>query len=596
MRNLVRLFHEVKRYWRVLTLIVFLTACTAGLGLPGPLIVRYLVDNLVARKPFPIHLFFFAYVGVSLASSIVGAGLSLTVTYLGQRFKYDMRRKLYAHMQTLSLGFFEKNQTGKLMSNITNDVATLDQLISGGFVTLVSDLVTLLAVLIIVFKMNWYLALWSLLVFPLYVVNYLMHIGKIKQRADEIREERDIMLGDLQERLAGALVVKSYAKERYEVRQFAGQNRSLLELNVNQGMLGTRLWTLAEFIGSGLGIAIIMLIGGRQVMAGHLSPGSLIAFVSFITGYLYGPILRLIQINDQIARTNAALSRIFYTLDTEPNIKDKPDAVELPTIKGDVEYRRVWFEYEPGQPVIKGVNLHVKPGQMVAFVGQSGSGKTTMINLLSRHYDVTDGAILVDGYDIRDVRLASLRRQVGVVIQETILFNTTIRENIRYGRLEATDEEVEEAARAANIAHVIEALPKGYETRIGEEGIKLSGGEKQRIAIARAILSDPRILVLDEATSALDSETETLIQEALDRLMQGRTSFVIAHRLSTIVKADMIVVMEKGEIKEAGSHLELLETGGIYAGLYTQQFKVALDQQKADAAAHPGLSEAPAQA
>ncbi len=581
MRNLLRLFHEVKRYWRVLMLIVFLTACTAGLGLPGPLIIRYLVDHLVARKPFNIALFFAAYVGVSVASSLVGAALSLTVTYLGQRFKYDMRRKLYGHMQTLSLGFFEKNQTGKLMSNITNDVATLDQLISGGFVTLVSDLVTLCAVLIIVFRMNWYLALWSLSVFPLYIVNYLLHIGKIKQRADEIREERDIMLGDLQEKLAGALVVKSYAKERYEVRQFVGQNRNLLELNVNQGMLGTRLWTLAEFIGSGLGVAIIMLIGGRQVMAGHLTPGSLIAFVSFITGYLYGPILRLIQLNDQIARTNAALTRIFGTLDTEPNIKDRPDAIELPTIQGAVRFNRVWFEYEPGQPVIKGVSLDVKPGQMVALVGQSGSGKTTMINLLSRHYDVTDGAITIDGYDIRSVQLASLRRQVGVVIQETVLFNTTIRENIRYGRLEATDEEVEEAARAANVAHVIEALPKGYDTRIGEEGIKLSGGEKQRIAIARAILSDPRILVLDEATSALDSETETLIQEALDRLMKGRTSFVIAHRLSTIVKADIIVVMEKGEIKESGSHTELLARGGIYAALYTQQFKVALEEQQA---------------
>lgn len=573
MRNLIRLFHEIRRYWGVLLLVFLLTGCTAALGLPGPLIIRNLVDHLVARKPFNILLYFFLpYVGIAVASSLVGTALSLSVTYLGQRFKYDMRRKLYSHMQKLPLAFFEKNQTGKLMSNITNDVATLDQLISGGFVTLVSDLVTLCAVLFIVFRMNAHLALWSLAVFPLYIANYLLHIGKIKQRAEEIREERDIMLGDLQEKLAGALVVKSYAKERWEVRQFVGQTRNL-----------TRLWTLAEFIGSGLGIAIIMMVGGRQVIQGHLTPGSLIAFISFITGYLYGPILRLIQLNDQIARTNAALTRIFATLDTEPNIKDKPDAVELPVIKGAVRFNRVWFEYEPGQPVIKGVSLDVQPGQMVALVGQSGSGKTTMINLLSRHYDVTDGAITIDGYDIRDVKLSSLRRQVGVVIQETILFNTTIRENIRYGRLEATDEEVEEAARAANIHHVIEALPKGYETRIGEEGIKLSGGEKQRIAIARAILSDPRILVLDEATSALDSETETLIQEALDRLMQGRTSFVIAHRLSTIVKADIIVVMEKGEIKEAGSHHELLARGGIYAGLYTQQFKVALEEQRAGA-------------
>jgi ABC-type multidrug transport system, ATPase and permease components len=294
---------------------------------------------------------------------------------------------------------------------------------------------------------------------------------------------------------------------------------------------------------------------------------------------MYGPILRLIQMNDMIARTNAALERIFHTLDTKPAIVDKPDAIEMPPIIGKVEFDNVWFEYEPGQPVLKGIQLTVEPGEMVALVGQSGSGKTTMVNLLQRNYDVTAGAIRIDGIDIREVQLKSLRRQIGVVIQETILFNTTIMENIRYGRLDATDEEVYEAARAANIHHVIEALPNGYETRIGEEGVKLSGGEKQRVAIARAILSNPRILILDEATSALDSETEVLIQEALERLMQGRTSFVIAHRLSTIVKANKIVVMEKGEIKEVGTHEQLLAYGGIYANLYQQQFRVALEAQ-----------------
>lgn len=582
MRNLTRLMREVLPYWRVMLLICVLTFITAGLGLPGPLIVKYLVDHLVAHQQFNIFLVFCAFVGVAVASGIVGFALTLSVTYLGQRFKYDMRRKLYSHMQSLSLSFFEKNQTGKLMSNITNDVSTLDQLISGGFVTLISDTVTLFAVLFIVFRMNAYLALWSLSVFPLYIINFKLHIGKIKHTADDIREERDVMLGDLQEKLAGAMVVKSYSKERWEVRQFVGQNRSLLDLNVHQGMLGTRLWTLAEFIGSGCGIAIILWVGGAEVLRGRLTPGGLMAFTTFITGYMYGPILRVIQLNDQIARTNAALNRIFGTLDTPPNIQDRDDAIEMPTIKGAVKYDNVWFEYEQGQPVLKGINLDIKPGMMVALVGQSGSGKTTLINLLQRHYDVTSGSIEIDGRDIRDVKLLSLRRQVGVVIQETILFNTTIRENIRYGRLEATDEEVEEAARAANIAHVIDALPKGYDTRIGEAGIKLSGGEKQRIAIARAILSDPRILILDEATSSLDSETESLIQEALDRLMKGRTSFVIAHRLSTIVEADMIVVMEKGVIKEAGSHSDLLAAGGMYAGLYNQQFRVALEARDAE--------------
>ena len=576
MKNVKRLFRELKVYRKTMALIGVLTLMSAALGLPGPLIIKYLIDHLISRTPINLPLIFLAFVGIALAAGVVQFALTMSVTFLGQRFKLDMRRKVYGHMQTLSLGFFEKSQTGKLMSNITNDVASLDNLISGGFVTLISDSATLFAVLFIVFHLNWKLALVALSVYPFYVINYLLHIGRIKATADETREERDIMLGDLQEKLAGAMVVKSYAKERFEIRQFAGQTRTLLDLNVLQNMLGTRLWTLAEFIGNGCGTALILWYGGRQVLSGHLTPGALVAFLSYITNYLYSPTVRLIQLNEHIARANAALNRIFRTLETLPNIEDKPAAAVLPPIKGAVCYNDVWFEYQAGQPVIRGVNLDVKPGQMVAFVGQSGSGKTTLINLLARHYDVTDGSISVDGEDLRDLTLDSLRSQVGIVIQETVLFNTTVRENIRYGKLDAMDEEVEVAAKAANIAHVIEAMPHGYDTKIGEDGVKLSGGEKQRVAIARALLSDPRILILDEATSSLDSETEALIQEALERLMKGRTSFVIAHRLSTIVMADIIVVMDKGVIREAGSHQELLAKSGIYAGLYTQQFKAAL--------------------
>lgn len=584
MRNFVRFIHELRAYRGVMVTIVVLTLITSALSLPPPRIIGYLTDSLsdqAVRRHIHVQLawVFAAFLGIATGSAFFGFWLTYFITFLGQRFKLDMRRKLYAHMQTLSLGFFEKSQTGKLMSHITNDVAALDQLIGGSFVTVIQDGVTLLAVVVFLFMINWKLALVALSVYPFYVGNYLLFIGHIKQTSHEIREQRDEMYGDLQEKLAGVQVVKSYAKERFEVRQFIGTTRSLMGLNVRIGSMSTALWVIAEFIGSGVGTGLLLWYGGRLVISGTMTAGALMTFYGYLTVYLYGPTLRLIQINDQIARTNAALWRIFRILDTKPNVEDKPDAVDMPEVRGDVRYDNVWFEYEPGQPVIKGVDLDIRAGQMVAFVGQSGSGKTTMVNLLQRHYDVTKGAITVDGYDIRDVKLKTLRRQVGIVIQETILFNTTIRENIRYGKLDASDSDVEEAARAANIAHVVEALPLGYNTKIGEDGVKLSGGEKQRIAIARAILSDPRILILDEATSALDSETEGLIQEALDRLMAGRTSFVVAHRLSTIVKADKIVVMEKGSIREAGSHAELLLAEGIYAALYNQQFKVALEGQ-----------------
>lgn len=582
MQNFVRFLKELRSYWRVMIIMVALALLTAGLSFPQPLILRYLTDSLsdkaLRAHPFvPLARVFGLFVALATASAFVSYWLAYTVTYLGQRFKLDMRRKLYAHIQSLSLGYFEKASAGKLMSSITNDVASLDQLIGGSFVTVLQDVVLLCGSLCFLLYLNWRLALTALAVYPLYVLNYKTFVARIKATSHEVREQREVLYGDLQEKLAGVQVVRSYARERAEVRNFAGETRNLLGLNVRMTALSTAMVGLSEFIASGCGTALLLWYGGRLVMLGQLSAGSLVAFFGYVGGYVYQPTQRLIQLNDQLARVNTALWRIFTTLDTQPTVRDKPGATPLPTVRGDVAYEDVWFGYEPDHPVIKGISLDVKAGQMIAFVGQSGSGKTTLINLLQRHYDVGTGRITIDGHDLRDIELRSLRRQVGVVIQETLLFNDTIRENIRYGKLDATNAQVEEAARAANIAHVIEAQPRGYDTKIGEDGTKLSGGEKQRIAIARAILSDPRILILDEATSSLDSETESLIQEALDRLMAGRTSFVIAHRLSTIVKADKIVVMEKGHVLEAGSHHDLLMRNGTYAGLYNQQFKVALE-------------------
>lgn len=577
-----RFLRELRPYVRTMLFVAALTVTNAILSLQIPSIIGDLFNRLKPDHPLPVDLpaqlpiVFFKIVGVAAASAVVGYSQSVTITRLGQLFMYNMRRRLYAHLQTLSQGYFEKAQTGKLVATIVNDVGQVNQLVTGGFVQIIQDTVTLVGVLGIMFWGNWKLALLSLLVYPIYIVNYLYTRQRLTDNAAKISDLRGVIFSDLQEKLAGVQVVKSYAQERSEVRAYTSLNRDNLNLNVNQSKMGTGLFARAEFI-SAIGTAVILCFGGKAVIEGTLQQGDLVRFLILVTAYLYAPTVRLIQMNDQIARTQTGLNRIFTLLDTEPLVINDIKAPPIPKITGRIRYDDVWFAYEPEQYVLKGINLAIEPGQLIAFVGGSGSGKTTMINLLSRHYDVTKGKLTIDGYDLRDINLLSLRRQIGVVLQESVLFHANIRENLRYGKLDATDAEIIDAARAANIHHVIESLPLGYDTKIGEEGVKLSVGEKQRIAIARAILADPRILVLDEATSSLDSETEALIQDALDTLMRGRTSFVIAHRLSTIVKADQIVVMEKGVIKEVGNHAELLEEGGIYARLYAEQFRAELE-------------------
>ncbi|MFY7951533.1 MAG: ABC transporter ATP-binding protein [Armatimonadaceae bacterium] len=585
MKLLARFLRELKPYVGILSIIAVLTLANAFLSLQTPALIKQIFNFLDPRRsepfdlPGPFASLSGAVVAILLVSFIgnaVGLGMGLLVQYLGHQFLLATRCKLYTHLQTLSQGFFEKSQTGKLVATVVNDVGTVNQLITGAFVTVIQDSVTLVGVVALLFLQDTTLALLALSVYPIYVVNFLMSRRPLADNASRISELRGVIYSDLQEKLAGVQVVKSYAQERSEIRQYVSLNRDNLNLNINQSKMGTALWLRAEFITS-IGTAIILCVGGQMVIKGTLRQGDLVAFLILVTAYLYGPTIRLIQLNDQFARAQASLNRIFKLLDTEPAVHSNPDAPALPKIDGHIRYDNVWFAYEPEQFVLKGIDLEIEPGQMVAFVGGSGSGKTTMINLLSRHYDPTRGKVTIDGHNLREIELGSLRRQIGVVLQESLLFHTSIRENLRYGRVDATDAEVEDAARAANLHHVIEALPFGYDTKIGEEGIKLSGGEKQRLAIARALLADPRILILDEATSSLDSETEALIQEALERLMQGRTSFVIAHRLSTIVRADKIVVMEHGVIRECGSHAELLEKGGIYARLYAEQFRAELE-------------------
>jgi len=540
-----------------------------------PLILGDIVNRLQRGQNVDTLLYLFYIVAFSLAQGALGYALSISISKLGQSFLLNMREKMLAHMQSLPLAYFEKNQTGKLVSNVINDAGTINQLITGSLPTMLGDLMQLCLVTIILFRLDWVMALIAFSITPLYILNFRKTYPKLESTSADIRGKRDSMYGQMQEKLTGINTVKGFGQERFEVRMFMGTTRELMGLNVKQGILGGGLWTIADAL-CGVATGLVLWYGGLQCLNGKMEAGTLVMFLLYATGYVYGPIVRFLVVLDPIARSQAALNRIFRTLGRENAVADRPGALPMAKIEGHVRFEDVWFEYEPNQPVLKGIELDVKPGETVALVGFSGSGKTTMAALLLRHYDPTSGRITVDGQDLRDVQLRSYRSQVGVVAQESILFNTSLAENIRYARPEATLAEVEAAAEAANIHDRIMEMPDKYDTKIGEGGITLSVGEKQRIAIARALLADPRILILDEATSSLDSQTEALLQAALDNLMRGRTSFVIAHRLSTIVDADQIVVLERGVVTQKGTHQELIQEDGLYGRLYREQFRVAL--------------------
>jgi len=573
----LRLWRELRPFRRLQWICFLLTVVQALFSFVPPVILGDIVNRLQKGDSINTWLYLTYIVGFATLAGLLSYAVGYFTQRLTQTYLLATREKLYDHMQQLPVAYFEKNQPGKLVSNVMNDPSTVQQLIAGNFNTMASDFVQLVLVLVILFTINPVLASLSLIATPVYILNIWRTMKPLQRTSEDIRRTRDEMYGDMQEKLTGIQVVKGYGKERWEIRSFYNLTRGLMGLNIDQSRLSSRMWTFAEALG-GIGQALILYFGGLMCLRGEMLPGTLVMFLLYSVGYVYGPIVRFLLILEPMARAQAAIFRIFRTLDTVSTVERPSTPVRMPEIQGHIKYEDVWFEYVEGVPVLKGIQLEVKPGELIAFVGFSGSGKTTMANLLLRHYDPTSGRILVDGHDLRTVDLDDYRRQVGYVIQESALFNTTILENIRYGRPDATEAEVERAAKAANAHEMISALPEGYRTRLGENGITLSQGEKQRVAIARALLADPRILILDEATSSLDSQTEALVQEALDRLLRGRTSIVIAHRLSTIIKADKIVVLENGEITRMGRHRDLLEhPDELYARMFRQQFAAALD-------------------
>jgi len=576
MNNFWRLLGYLKPYrWRVIAA-VFLMGLITVSAVPMPLLFQYVIDDVFPNKKWSaLTWVFWAVIGIHVLRGVVSFTLNYLINWLGQRVVFDLRFQSYRHLNRLSLSYYDQRQTGKIMARLTGDIDVIQYMITGGFVTLITDIVTLVAVTGVIFWKEWRLALITLAVVPLYVVVYKLYLKYIRDLSVQLREKWDAMLGTLQEKIAGISVVKAFVREDYETERFMQTVKENFALGMKQVHLNRQLGLFAGLVRA-VGTAAVWYYGSVLVLGRQLQAGELLAF-TFYMGYLYDPAVRVVDFNITLQWAGAAIDRVFEVLDTRPDVEDSPNARPLPQMRGEIEFRNVSFGYRPGQLVLKNVNLHIRPGEVVALVGPSGAGKSTLVNLIARFYDVTDGQVLIDGVDVRDIKLESIRRNVGMVMQESLLFSVTIQENIAYGRHDATEEEIVRAAKQADLHDFILTLPDAYDTKIGEDGIKLSVGQKQRLSIARAILTDPKILILDDATSALDSQTEANVQQALEHVMQGRTSIVIAHRLSTVVNADKIVVLDKGEVVDIGTHEELVNKPGVYRTLYEEQFKSAAD-------------------
>lgn len=550
-------------------LVCMIIAAAAYLVVPW--LIKNVVDKVLAEKNmYMLNLVVISILVVFLVRGFATYGQTYTMSYIGQRVIIDIREAMFKHLQRLDQAYYDRRKTGVIMSNLTNDVAALQSAIVDNLVSFITEGVTLIGSLVSMLYLDWKLTLVTLVIVPV-VLGIINIFGKrLRIAGHDVQGRIADITSLLQETISGARVVRSFAREGYEVQRFERENQRNFRAVMRATKLTSLLSPLVEF-SAAIAVTVILWYGGYSVVTGGITAGSLIAFLIYAIN-LSNPVKRLSQVYGNIQKAMAAGDRVFAILDTKPEVVEKPDAIVLPEVDGRVRFDHVSFSYDGEKKALDDFSLDVPAGRVVAIVGPSGAGKTTIANLLPRFYDATEGAITVDGIDVRDVTFQSLREQIGVVPQETMLFNATIKDNILYGRLDGTDEEVYAAAKAANALEFIERLPEGMDTLVGERGSSLSGGQRQRIAIARAILKNPKILILDEATSALDTESEKLVQEALERLMQGRTAFVIAHRLSTIKNADQIVVLREGKLVESGTHDELLAAGGLYQHLYSVQF------------------------
>lgn len=572
MKLYLRILSYIKPYLPRLTAAAICTVLAAVGNLYVPWIIKDVIDEVLAeRNAGMLNIIAGGIIVIFFVRGLCFYGQNYLMSYVGERVIIDIRSAVYKKLQRLSMSFYDKNKTGTIMSYVTNDVSALQSAMVQNTIEMITEGCILLGSISAMVYLDWKLTLFTFCTFP-FVLWLMDFFGKrIRKSGRRIQECTADITSVLQETVSSARVIKSFVREDYEIDRFCRQNLLNFRANMKNAQLMALLTPVIEFVAA-IGVTAIIWYGGHGVINGDLTAGSLIAFLVYAVN-ISNPVKRLTRVIGSIQKALAAAQRVFDVLDLHEEVREIPNAKEMPHISGRVEFCGVSFAYAKGEEVLSKVSFEASPGEMVAIVGPSGAGKSTIANLLPRFYDVTEGAILIDGQNVAEVTLDSLRGQVGIVPQETVLFNGSLYDNILYGRLEADREDVEAAARAANAHNFIMDMPHGYGTMLGDRGLNLSGGQRQRIAIARAILKNPRILILDEATSALDTESERIVQEALDRLMVGRTSFVIAHRLSTVKNADKIIVLERGRIVETGTHDELIRNNSLYSHLYNIQYR-----------------------
>ncbi len=611
-------------YWRWVTVILITIMGISLLSLLPPLLIRDLLDTAIPQRlGSRLNLLALGMVGVPLINGLLGVAQRYASSTVGEGLIFDLRSAVYAHLQRMSLRFYTHTQVGELMSRLNNDVVGAQRAITGTFVTLISDSVSLIATAAIMIALDWRLTLVSIAILPLFILP-ARRIGETLRRIARQQMDLNARMNALMNEtlnISGALLVKIFGRYGLEVQRFRERASQVRDIGVRQAIIG-RWFFLALGLVSAVGSALVFWLGGHLVLDGAFTIGTLVAFTGYLAN-LYGPLMALTNARVEFATSMVSFERVFEVLDLQVEIQDKPEARSIQAVQGRIRFERVSLSYlsegsspvrleevrrfgwggagavaPTGKPLIRrdetpaipevdgraagpderrwalrDVSFEIAPGQIAALVGPSGAGKSTITYLLPRLYDPTEGRIELDGHDLRDIALESLSDQVGMVTQETFLFHDTVRNNLLYARPDASQEAVERACRAANIHDFIAGLPDGYDTLVGERGYRLSGGEKQRVAIARVVLKDPRVLILDEATSHLDSRSEALIQEAMEQVMKGRTSLVIAHRLSTIIGADLILVLDEGRLVEQGGHQDLLDKGGLYRRLYETQFR-----------------------